>query len=307
MTVITETAGYAAPTPAPTEIEAQIDAQWNQLEPMIEKYNSVHGQYVTMQGKVAALQAQIRPLQTQVDLAMTRVGAVSAQMYKEGPGSKLSALIAGATPDQFVDQLTSLDQIARHETAAVADVSALIKQYNTQKKPLDDALATLKQQNDDLNNQSNAIKARIDQLNTMRLAAYGGNSGTGNLRPVTCPQVYTGNAGSRAAKFACQQIGKPYVWAAAGPGSYDCSGLTLASWKSVGISMPHNALEQKGVTTRVTHAQLMPGDLVFYYSDVHHVVIYVGNDWVVSAPTYGEPVQMQKLDYSRVNSYGRPH
>jgi len=66
-------------------------------------------------------------------------------------------------------------------------------------------------------------------------------------------------------------------------------------------------LEQKGVTTRVTNAQLQPGDLVFYYSDVHHVVIYVGNGWVVSAPTYGEPVQMQKLDLSRVNSYGRPH
>jgi cell wall-associated NlpC family hydrolase len=72
------------------------------------------------------------------------------------------------------------------------------------------------------------------------------------------------------------------------------------------VSLPHNAYEQKQVTPRISYASLRPGDLVFYYSDVHHVVIYVGNGWVVSAPTFGEPVQMQKIDMGRVNSYGRP-
>ena len=82
----------------------------------------------------------------------------------------------------------------------------------------------------------------------------------------------------------------------------------MAAWKSVGVSLPHNAYQQKQVTTRVSKDSLKVGDLIFMYSDVHHVVIYVGNGWDVAAPTYGEPVQMQKPfdNMSRINSYGRP-
>ena len=304
--LIQGTVGYANPSPAPGDIEAQIDQTWNTLEPMIEKYNAVHGQYTAMQAKVNALKAQIAPLQLQVDLAMTRVGAISAQAYMFGPGSKLNALMQGSDPAQFVDELTTLDQIARREAATVSDVAKLRDQYEVQKKPLDDALATLQQQNDDLSAQKTTIEAKIKQLDSMRLAAYGNGQGTGSLRPVTCPQVYTGDRGSRAAQFACQQIGKRYVWAADGPNTYDCSGLTEAAWRSVGVSLPHNALEQKYATPRVAVGDLRPGDLVFYYSDVHHVVIYVGNGWVVSAPTFGIPVEMQKIDMSRYNSAGRP-
>ena len=303
--VTTGTAGYADPSPAPGDIEAQINATWNQAETLIEKYNSVHDQYVAMQAKVAALQAQIQPLQMQVDLAMTRVGAVSAQAYMFGPANKLNALLQGSSPDDFLSQLAMLDQIARHESATVADVVVLRDQYDAQKKPLDAALATLQQQDAELKTQKTAIEDKIKQLNSMRLAAYGNSGGTGNLRPVACPQVYNGDLGSRAAKFACQQIGKPYVWAAEGPRAYDCSGLTKAAWGSVGISLPHNALAQKQATPRIGVGDLKPGDLVFYYGDVHHVVIYVGNGWVVSAPTFGEPVQMQKLDMGRYNSAGR--
>ena len=168
-------------------------------------------------------------------------------------------------------------------------------------------VAQLAQQQAQLDAQKAQLQGQLNQLQQMRLAAYGDtSSGTGKYRPVTCPQVYTGDAGSKAAKFACAQIGKKYVWAADGPDSYDCSGLTLAAWRSVGVSLPHNAYEQKQVTKSVSFASLKPGDLVFYYSDVHHVVIYIGNGYVVSAPTFGEPVQEQKIDMSRVNGYGRP-
>ena len=300
-------AGYADPSPAPGTVEAQIDATWGQLEPLIEKYNAVHEQDLAMQAKVSALQAQIQPLQMQVDLAMTRVGVMSAEAYKFGPGSKLNALLSSGSPDDFLGQLGSLDEIARHETAMVAGVAALRDQYNRQKAPLDAALSQLQQQDAALAAQKQQIQDRITQLNQLRLTAYGSGGGTGALRPVACPQTYDGSLGARAAKFACAQIGKPYIWAAAGPKGFDCSGLTEGSWASVGIGLPHNALEQKHVTTPVSLGNLHVGDLVYYYPDVHHVVIYVGNQWVVSAPTYGEPVQMQKLDMSRYNSAGRPH
>jgi cell wall-associated NlpC family hydrolase len=303
--------GTAAAAPAPTPsspgaIEAQIDATWNSLEPLLEQWNGVHGQLVANQAKVAQLQQQIKPLKMQVDLADARVGVLAAKYYEYGPGSKLDALLTSGSPATFVDQMNILDEIARNETAAVNDAAKLRAQFEQQEKPIDTLVAQLAQQQAQLDAQKANLNNQLNQLQQMRLAAYGTTGGTGSLRPVACPQVYTGDPGSKAAQFACAQIGKPYVWAADGPSSYDCSGLTEAAWRSVGVTLPHNAYEQKQVTARVSYANLKPGDLVFYYSDVHHVVIYVGNGWVVSAPTFGEPVQMQKIDMSRVNSYGRP-
>ncbi len=300
----------ASPSPtatSPGAIEAQIDQTWNKLEPLLEQWNGVHQKLVDNQAKVAALQEQIKPLKMQIDLAQTRVGVISAKYYEYGPASKLNALLISGSPVTFVDQLNTLDEVARNETAAVSDVAKLRAQYEEQEKPIDAMVAQLAQQQAQLDAQKANLNNQLNQLQQLRMAAYGNaGSGTGSLRPVTCPQVYNGDAGSKAAKFACEQIGKSYVWAAEGPNSYDCSGLTLAAWRSVGVSLPHNAYDQKQVTARVTYANLRPGDLVFYYSDVHHVVIYVGNGWVVSAPTFGEKVQMQKIDMSRVNSYGRP-
>jgi cell wall-associated NlpC family hydrolase len=295
-------------TPSPGEYEEQIDTKWNQLEPIIEKYNALKGQLADQQKQVDALQAQIQPLKTRVDLAMTRIGAMSAQVYQLGPAANLNAILTSGNPTEFIDQLSTLNAMATMQTAGIADAIRLKNSYDEQKKPLDLKVADLKTQTDALNAQSADIKKQIDELQKLRLAAYGSNSGTGKLAPVACPQDYDGSPGAKAAEFACKQIGKKYVWGADGPDSYDCSGLTLAAWNAAGVSLPHNAYQQKQVTTRVTKANLKVGDLIFMYSDVHHVVIYVGKGWDVAAPTYGEPVQMQKpFDTpGRINSYGRP-
>jgi cell wall-associated NlpC family hydrolase len=112
-------------------------------------------------------------------------------------------------------------------------------------------------------------------------------------------------------RFACAQIGKPYVWGAEGPGSYDCSGLTLRAWAQVGVGLPHNAAAQRRAVKSVSRSQLRPGDLVFYYADLHHVAMYAGKingtDWIVHASQSGEPVQMRKMDAGgNIHSYGRP-
>jgi cell wall-associated NlpC family hydrolase len=299
-------AATASAAPTPGQIEAQIDQKWNQLEPLLDKWDGVHENLVANQKKVATLQAQIQPLKTQVDLAMTRVSALSTKYYEFGPGSNLNALLESGSPTTLVDQLSELDMVAKSQTDSVADVVKLRQKYEDQEAPIDAMVAQLTQQQAALDTQKAQLNSQLNDLQQQRLTAYGTGGGTGDLEPVPCPQVYTGDPGSRAAQFACKQIGKTYVWDADGPNSYDCSGLTLASWRSVGVTLPHNAYQQKQQTKSVSYADLKPGDLVFYYSDVHHVVIYVGKGWVVSAPTFGEDVQMQKIDMSRVNGYGRP-
>ena len=168
-------------------------------------------------------------------------------------------------------------------------------------------LVALGKQQADLAAKKAAIDAQIKQLNDMRLAAYGSDPGTGNLRPVACPATYSGGPGVKAAQAACKQIGKSYVFNTAGPNHFDCSGLTMWSWAQVGVTyLPHNTKWQYEDTKRVSRAQLQPGDLVFFYSDMHHVGMYVGNGWMVHAPHTGDVVRMHQIADGPISGYGRP-
>jgi cell wall-associated NlpC family hydrolase len=287
----------ARAVPSPGEIEDQINTAWEQLEPTIEQYNKVHSQLKDTQAKIDTLQKQISPLQMQVDLAMARVGAMSADLYKTGPGSRALALINAGSPTTLMDQMTMLDQLARYQSTQVAATTSLLDNYAAKKKPLDDLNAQLVAQDTDLANKKTSIQKKLDELQKLRLAAYGsGGPALGNLRPVACPMEYYGDRGSIAAKKACSLIGKPYVWGAAGPNAYDCSGLTMVAWATVGVTLGHYTIWQYNASRPVSRAELRPGDLIFYYSGMHHEGIYVGGGWVVHAPHTGDYVRMAPLE-----------
>jgi cell wall-associated NlpC family hydrolase len=105
----------------------------------------------------------------------------------------------------------------------------------------------------------------------------------------------SGSAGS-VVSFAKAQLGKPYVFGAAGPNSFDCSGLTLAAWARAGVSMSHSAHLQYSAFPHVSRANALPGDLMFFYGDRHHVGIFIGGNQMIHAPTPGEPVQVANID-----------
>jgi cell wall-associated NlpC family hydrolase len=295
---------YADPTPA--QIEAEIDSMWNQVEPTIEAHNAVKAQLAANKAKVAQLTEQIRPLQLQVDAAMAKVNVIAVEYYKGGPANTFNALLASGSPTTLVDQLAMLNMIARSQADEISDVAKLKATYDAQKKPLDALVAQLAVQEADLAAKEKIINAEIKRLNDLRLAAYGAGGGIGALSPVPCPLTYPGGPAGVVVQFACKQIGKTYVWGAAGPDHYDCSGLTMAAWAKAGVNLPHNAADQRQVVTAVSRANLRPGDLVFYYSNVHHVGMYIGGNWVVHASRAGEPVRLRQIDLAPIKSYGRP-
>jgi cell wall-associated NlpC family hydrolase len=113
----------------------------------------------------------------------------------------------------------------------------------------------------------------------------------------------------KALAFARSQIGKPYVWGATGPDSYDCSGLTQAAWNAAGISLPRTTYDQVNAGTTVSLANAQPGDLVFFYDDVTHVGIYIGNGKMIHAPKPGAYVREESIYYdgeSSIHSVVRP-
>ncbi|MEU0200500.1 MULTISPECIES: NlpC/P60 family protein [unclassified Streptomyces] len=113
----------------------------------------------------------------------------------------------------------------------------------------------------------------------------------------------------KALAFARAQIGKPYVWGAVGPGSYDCSGLTQAAWKAAGVTLPRTTYDQVNAGTTVPLSQAQPGDLVFFYGDVTHVGMYIGNGMMIHAPKPGTYVREESIYYdgeSSIHSVVRP-
>ncbi|MHB9859632.1 C40 family peptidase [Streptomyces sp. YIM S03343] len=107
----------------------------------------------------------------------------------------------------------------------------------------------------------------------------------------------TSTKAEKALAFARAQIGKPYVWGATGPGSYDCSGLTQAAWKAAGVSLPRVTYDQVNAGTTVSVADAKPGDLIFFYSDVSHVGLYIGNGMMIHAPKPGAYVREESIYY----------
>lgn len=142
-------------------------------------------------------------------------------------------------------------------------------------------------------------------------AADASTTSTNSTNSTTSTASTTSDAGtsSRAQQvieFARAQLGKPYVWGATGPNSYDCSGLTQAAWAAAGVSLPRVTYDQVNAGTTVTKSAMQPGDLVFFYNDVSHVGIYIGNGDMIHAPKPGDVVKVESIDYMPFYSAVRP-
>ena len=290
----------ASATPSQSDVAAQLDQQWNQLEPTIEQYNAVHSQLLANQAKSQSLQAQLAPLQSRVDSAQQTVGDIAAGAYMGGSHANLNAILSGS-PGSLAERLTMLDMLAVTQRDQIKGVTTARDKYVRDKRSLDALIAQQSQQDAQLAAKKQQIQGQIAKLQQMQQAAGGGGYGGGGgssssaLKLGPCPSGGSG-AGLVAAKKACSLIGRPYVWAGAGPG-YDCSGLVMVAWQAAGVSLPHNALAQKGNSFTNFHsiAQLQVGDLLFFYPDTHHVGIYVGAGMMVHAPHSNDYVRMAPL------------
>ncbi|WP_314612006.1 C40 family peptidase [Streptomyces stackebrandtii] len=123
-------------------------------------------------------------------------------------------------------------------------------------------------------------------------AARADRSSGGERGPVTAPNTRA----AEAISFARAQLGKPYVWGATGPSAYDCSGLTQAAWRAAGVSLPRTTYTQINAGQRVSRSQLAPGDLIFFYSGISHVGLYIGGGQMIHAPRPGAPVRIAPID-----------
>ncbi|MFI5609734.1 NlpC/P60 family protein [Amycolatopsis sp. NPDC051903] len=225
--------------------------------------------------------------------------------------NKLSALLAGTSTQEFLERSSALDQIASEKDAALDSLAGAVKQAedaaklaaDSAKRATDarDAAAKLtddiKAKQKTLDDQIKQLKATEPSLSALDKALQ---KDTGGIAPSNIKAP--GPAAQAAVDAALSRLGDAYVWGATGPSTFDCSGLMQWAYRQAGISLPRSSREQSTFGTAVARSQLQPGDLVFYYTPVSHVGMYIGNGKMVHAPTTGDVVKISPLQSQYVGA-----
>jgi cell wall-associated NlpC family hydrolase len=289
--------------PTGQELEAKVLAAGERLEKVIEDYNDVRENLRATRREAAALAGRMRPMERQMEARQARIGALAATAYRNGGASTALAMISAGSAGEFADRLLVLDRLAGEQREAITTLATARDRLDTARRTLDALAAQQTAQERTLAGRKKQIENDIVQLERMR--EQSGYAPARSAFRGFVPRFAPGQAGV-AVRFAYAQLGKDYLFGGEGPDAYDCSGLTSAAWARAGVALPHNARRQWYAVSRISRAELRPGDLIFYYPSVRHVAIYVGGGKMIHAPQHGEPVRIDEIDYQPIHGYGRP-
>lgn len=293
----------AAKQPTTTELTKQLEAQQNAAEAAAERYNAAQVQMQSIKVRVGASKTRQSQQQKQVDAARRALGVIAAERYREGDLASLSLLLSD-NPDALLAQSGLMTTIGDREAAAIqrlADAQRALASDNAdltaQASRLQGTINQLNAAKKDAEGKAAATKARLASLTAQQRAAVL-NAGQGSV-PVgmTCDQANIPPLSARiqaVIDYACAQLGKPYQWAADGPRSFDCSGLTMQAWAQAGVNLPHLASAQYSDGTHISLSQAQPGDLLFR-NGLGHVGIYIGNGLMIHAPHTGDVVRIAPI------------
>ncbi|REK87468.1 glycoside hydrolase [Streptomyces inhibens] len=209
--------------------------------------------------------------------------------------------------EQLQTSQASLKESKRAVQDKLAEARQLLSRLTAQEKA---RLAELERQKEAAAERKAEEEARRQQERERQRQQDGGGSTGGRTGGGSTGGGSTGDSSTtkaeKALAFARAQIGKPYVWGATGPTSYDCSGLTQAAWKAAGVDLPRTTWDQVKVGQRVATSDLKPGDLVFFYDDISHVGMYIGGGKMIHAPHPGANVREESIYYMPIYGSVRP-
>ncbi|MFF3598826.1 C40 family peptidase [Kitasatospora indigofera] len=300
-------AGHAEPRPAPEQVRAQLDGLYQEAEQATQRYDGAREQAEALQRQVTALQDDVARRAAAMEATRERLGELAAEQYRGGgfpPGFQLAL---SDDPRQFLQRAGMLDQAGAVERQVLEEFGRQRLALDTRTAEARLRLADLDARQRELAAEKATVQDRLNRAQALlaRLAAEERGTADRASRDSTRPDLDPGldpgafAASGRAAEaiaFARAQLGKPYVWGATGPGSYDCSGLVQAAWAAAGVSLPRTTYDQIDAARRIPRDQLQPGDLVFFYAGVTHVGLYTGGGRMIHAPHPGAPVRYESID-----------
>ena len=289
--------GSAAPAkPAPNlqTMVARARTLSNEINSLDEQYNGLRVELGQARAQARVAQRTYAQDIIRLGVGQLSIGQLAAQSYMNTGMDTSLELLTSSNAQNLLSRASIMAQLQTENGDRIGQMAAAVaaaqraKETATQQGKIMAKLAA------QMAVKRDAAQKKIDILNSAVFArAMAVFNKTGNYPLINLPTANT--IGAQALQFALSRRGDPYVWGAAGPGSFDCSGLVLWAYAQVGISLPHFTGDQWNMGVHVARADLQPGDLVFFYPDIGHVGLYIGNGLMVDAPNFGEVVQVEPV------------
>ncbi|MFE7955549.1 NlpC/P60 family protein [Streptomyces sp. NPDC057413] len=311
--------GNAAPDPTPEQVKARVDRLYQEAEVATEKYNGAQEQAGAARRRLKDLQDETARRQQDLNAARDALGSVAGAQYRGGGLDPALQLMFSDSPEQYLDRAALAERAGDRQAVAVARVRGQLREIERLRGAARVELASLRSRQAELKRQKQSVTGKLDEARRLlaRLTAEerrrigagtvsggaerasrtaGGRAREGLAAPGSVTAQAPDSRAAAAVAYAYSKLGSPYVWGATGPNAFDCSGLVQAAYRSAGVSLPRTTYAQIGAGRRVSRSELRPGDLVFFYSGISHVGLYVGNGQMIHAPNPSAPVRLAPID-----------
>jgi peptidoglycan DL-endopeptidase CwlO len=293
----------AAPRPTVAQVQARINHLTSQYDKVAEQLDQASEQLSAAQTRLSQVRLHFRNANTRFQAARAAVAQTAAAAFEDTGATSAAGILTSGNPSAILQQGSLLLEQSGNRTAQtrqlltdatqLAAVQQQMQRTETGVAQLRSQLAAHKRS---LGKLIDTEKATLASLTVPEQQTVQNNTiGSGSNGTTTA--TYTGPTNTQAEKavaFAYAQLGKPYQWGATGPGSYDCSGLVQAAWASAGVSIPRTTYAQWAALPHISLSAIQPGDLL-YMDGIGHVVMYVGNGYIIDAPETGRDVEKVPL------------
>jgi cell wall-associated NlpC family hydrolase len=287
-------AQVVAPKPDLKTLVAQAKQLEFEINSLSEQYDGLRIQLTRAKANAKIAQQAASRGQAALAMGQQAIAQLAAANYmNSGLDPTFQALTAG-NPGQFLSQASAIAEMDQSSGVMVSTLSRQVEQALRDKETAQQQIAAVNALENQMNGKKKLILAKIDKVNSAAMKqAMDIFEQTGQYPKVTIPTANT--VGAQALQAAISRLGYPYIWGAAGPTSFDCSGLVMWAYQQVGISLPHFTVSQYNSGMHVSRSDLEPGDLVFFFPNISHVGMYIGNGMMIDAPNFGEDVKVQPI------------
>ncbi len=286
-----------APKPNLTTLVAQAKQLEFQINALSEQYDGLHIQLTRAQANARIAQSAASRGSAALAAGQQAVAQLAAANYmNSGLDPTFQALTTGDA-QQFLSQASAITELNQSSGMKVDTLSHEVAQALRDKQTADQQVAAVNALQAQMNAKKHVIEGKIDQVNSAAMKqAMAIFTQTGQYPNIDIPTANT--VGAQALQAAISKEGDPYVWGAAGPSAFDCSGLVVWAYAQEGIALPHYTGDLWNSGVHVARNDLEPGDLVFFFPDISHVGIYVGDGLMIDAPDFGVPVHVEPIYWS---------
>lgn len=291
----------AGALPTRESVAEQLDRLTEEISEVDEQYNEARLQLQKVANQIRDTERRKAEAEATLSTLRGKASAHGVAVYRAGLPKVLVVLLSSRTIGDFQRRMSLLTRIANWESGLIESLELAQSRADRVKEELQTNLAKRKKIESSLGAKRQYIEKRIAEQRALLARLDAASLPRRAVRPA--PQIdFATLPVSEKAKTAVQtalaQIGKPYRYGAAGPNAFDCSGLTMYAWGKAGVYLPHSSRAQYGATPRISRSQLQPGDLVFFYSPISHVGMYIGGGRMVHAVSDGNPARIDDLDYA---------